>query len=235
MYILKLGLSCLLWLMGMSLAIADELLIGAAAGYKKPLESLFADFSSQRSDVKVKRFYGNVTQVLKQAEADGRVDLVVGDEKFINKSALPTHQRIKLGSGKLVVAYRQGIQLSNLSQLKALRVAVPDAKQAIFGQAAAEVIEKKGLALPNLKIVSSIPQVAAYVSSGEVDAGFLNLTEALALGDKIGGYWLLNPADYTPIVIQAALLTASPDADLAALADFLASQPAQQKLRDAGL
>lgn len=232
---LKQWVLILFGLITFSQALADELLVGAAAGYKKPLESLFADFSSQRSDIKVKRFYGNVTQVLKQAEADGRVDLVVGDEKFINKSGLPTHQRILLGSGQLVIAYRRGVTVSQASQLQTLRVATPDVKQAIFGQAAAEWLDKQGLSLSGLKTVSSIPQVAAYVSSGEVDAGFLNLTEALALGDKIGGYWLLNPADYTPIVIQAALLTASPDADLAALADFLASQPAQQKLHDAGL
>ena len=75
----------MLWLMSVSLVSAQELLVGAAAGYKKPLESLFVDFSVQQPNTKVKRFYGNVTQVLKQAEADGRVDLVVGDEKFINK------------------------------------------------------------------------------------------------------------------------------------------------------
>jgi molybdate transport system substrate-binding protein len=232
---LKFGLTCVLWLMSVSLVSAQELLVGAAAGYKKPLESLFVDFSVQQPNTKVKRFYGNVTQVLKQAEADGRVDLVVGDEKFINKSGLTTHQRIVLGNGQLVIAYRRGVTVSQASQLQGLRVAMPDAKQAIFGQAAAEWLDKQGLSLPGMKTVSSIPQVAAYVSSGEVDAGFLNLTEALALGEKIGGYWLLNPADYTPIVIQAALLTANPDADLAALADFLASQSAQQKLRDAGL
>lgn len=232
---LKLGLSGLLWLMGMSLALADELLIGAAAGYKKPLESLFADFSSQRSDIKVKRFYGNVTQVLKQAEADGRADLVVGDEKFITASGLRVHQRVLLGKGKLAIAYRQGIQLTTLAQLQLLRVAMPDAKQAIFGQAAAEVLQKKNLSLSDLKTVSSVPQVAAYVSSGEVDAGFINLTEALALGDKIGGYLLVDEADYTPIIIQAALLTPSPNAALKALADFLASASAQQKLREAGL
>lgn len=232
---LKLGLICLVWLMSLSLASADDVLIGAAAGYKKPLESLFADFSVQQPNTKVKRFYGNVTQVLKQAEADGRVDLVVGDEAFITKSGLSVYQRLLLGKGKLVIAYRQGIQLTTLAQLQSLRVAMPDAKQAIFGQAAAEVLQKKNLSLSDLKTVSSVPQVAAYVSSGEVDAGFINLTEALALGDKIGGYLLVDEADYTPIIIQAALLTPSPNAALKALADFLASASAQQKLREAGL
>jgi molybdate transport system substrate-binding protein len=232
---LKMGLICLVWLMSLSLASADDVLIGAAAGYKKPLESLFADFSTQQPNMKLKRFYGNVTQVLKQAEADGRVDLVVGDEAFISKSGLSVYQRLLLGKGKLVIAYRQGIQFRELQQLKSLRVAMPDAKQAIFGQAAAEVLQKKNLSLSDLKTVSSVPQVAAYVSSGEVDAGFINLTEALALGDKIGGYLLVDEADYTPIIIQAALLTPSPNAALKALADFLASASAQQKLREAGL
>lgn len=232
---LKLGLMCLVWLMSLSWASADDVLVGAAAGYKKPLESLFADFLAQQPNIKLKRFYGNVTQVLKQAEADGRVDMVVGDEAFITKSGLSVYQRLVLGKGKLVIAYRQGVELTNLLQLKSLRVAMPDAKQAIFGQAAAEVLQKNNLSLPDLKTVSSVPQVAAYVSSGEVDVGFINLTEAMALGNKIGGYLLVDEADYAPIIIQAVLLTATPDVELSALVRFLASESAQQKLREAGL
>jgi molybdate transport system substrate-binding protein len=214
---------------------AETLFIGAAAGYKKPLEALIAQFA-QSSGHDVKRYYGNVSQALKQAEMDGRVDLVVGDETFIQKSGLSVIESVNLGQGVLVLAYRQGLEIKDLSQLAQLSVAMAEPKQAIFGQATQQWLAKhSNVKIGDLKMVSTIPQVLAYVSSGEVDAGFINLTEALASRSKIGGYLSLDAQDYTPIRIQAVRLDAVDAPALTALMDFLRSESAQQQLRSFGL
>lgn len=208
-------------------ASAETLFIGAAAGYKKPLETLLTQFS-QSSGHEVKRYYGNVSQVLKQAELDGRVDLVVGDETFIQKSGLTVVESVNLGQGLLVLAYRQGVEVKTPSQLSSLRVAMAEPKQAIFGQATQQWLTKHPeIKIADLKQVSTIPQVMAYISSGEVDAGFVNLTEALAAKGKIGGYLSLDAQDYSPIRIQAARLDAVDNAALTALMQFLRSESAQ--------
>lgn len=235
MYILKSVIVGLFACMLATSVAAETLFIGAAAGYKKPLEALLTQFSHS-SGHEVKRFYGNVTQMLKQAEMDDRVDLVVGDEAFIQKSGLTVIESVELGKGVLVVAYRQGVQVKELPQLNSMRVAMAEPKQAIFGQATQQwLAQHPDIKIADLKPVSTIPQVMAYISSGEVDAGFVNLTEALAAGNKLGGYLTLDSRDYTPIRIQAARLDAADSAALTALMAFLRSESAQQQLRAFGL
>jgi len=47
-----------------------------------------------------------------------------------------------------------------------------------------------------------VPQVGSYLSSGEVDAGFVNKTEALALAGRAGPMLELPQSCYDPIEIS---------------------------------
>ena len=58
---------------------------------------------------------------------------------------------------------------------------------------------------PKLIEVASVPQVTSYLISGEVDAGFVNITDALGAGDKIGGYRVIE-GGYAPIRIVAGVI-----------------------------
>ncbi len=186
-------------------ARADGLLLGAAAGYKKPMEAVCTEFERE-SGLKLRRFYGNISQIVAQSARDGRVDVLVGDRAFLDKSGIAFSRRITLGQGRAVLAWRRGLHLQKLDQLATLRkVAMPDPKQAIYGRAAEEFLAHAALApAAPPKVVGSMSQVVAYLVSGEVDAGFINLTEALALGDAIGGYLELPGESHTPILIEAA-------------------------------
>ena len=53
--------------------------------------------------------------------------------------------------------------------------------------------------------IASVPQVMAYVSKGEVDAGFLNRTAARQGKDKIGGSVEITQG-YAPIEMVAAVV-----------------------------
>jgi molybdate transport system substrate-binding protein len=230
------------------------LLVMAGAGYKRPVEALCAAFT-QTSGVVVERSYGNLQQIFAQAQASGRVDVLVGDASFIDKAqGLQLPRRIPLGQGILTLAWRRNLPvpaglagLSGVRQLLAASswsVAMPNPQQAIYGFAAKQLLQAQGLwdgLQDRLKVVSTVPQVSAYLGSGEVDLGFMNLTEALAVKDQLGGFIQLPSGDgsYTEVAIVAALPDASKTAvalvNTQQFALFLETPAAREILRRAGL
>lgn len=84
--------------------------------------------------------------------------------------------------------------------------------------------------------MATVPQVSAYLTSGEVDAGFVNLTEALALSGRIGGYRELDPGLYDPIRIVAGVIRGRENRPgVAELAAFLETPEARAALARHGL
>uniref|UniRef100_D5X3P7 Molybdenum ABC transporter, periplasmic molybdate-binding protein n=1 Tax=Thiomonas intermedia (strain K12) TaxID=75379 RepID=D5X3P7_THIK1 len=229
------------------------LLLMAGAGYKRPVEALCADFTRE-TGIPVERSYGNLQQIFAQARASGRVDVLIGDADFIDHAKdLSLPQRQTLGQGKLVLAWRRKLlgrrspdpitdPVRDLPEMQS--ITLPNPQQAIYGRAAEQWLKAKGLWAPlqdKLKIVQTVPQVSAYLTSGQIDAGFLNLTEVLAVKGQLGGYLELQPGadSYAPIDIVAAFpeQTAQPEtsASRARFAQFLQSAQAQEILRRAGL
>ncbi len=178
-----------------------------------------------------------------------------GDASFIDKAQdLNLPRRIKLGHGILVLAWRRNLPVPagaaglagvrDLLAVPAHSVALPNPQQAIYGNAAKELLQAQGLwagLQDRLKLVGTVPQVSAYLTAGEVDLGFMNLTEALAVKDQLGGYITLpsGAGSYAEVLIVAAL----PDASKTPLthtnaqqfALFLETTQAQDILRRAGL
>lgn len=229
------------------------LLLMAGAGYKRPVEALCADFTRE-TGIPVERSYGNLQQIFAQARASGRVDVLIGDADFIDHAKdLSLPQRQTLGQGKLVLAWRRKLlgrrspdpitdPVRDLPEMQS--ITLPNPQQAIYGRAAEQWLKAKGLWAPlqdKLKIVQTVPQVSAYLTSGQIDAGFLNLTEVLAVKGQLGGYLELQPGagSYASIDIVAAFpeQTAQPEtaASRARFAQFLQSAQAQEILRRAGL
>lgn len=237
-------------------ALAAEpasLLVMAGAGYKRPVEALCADFT-QQTGIAVERSYGNLQQIFAQARASGRVDVLIGDADFIDHAKdLDLPQRISLGQGKLVLAWRRKLMgrrspdpitdpVRDLPEMQS--ITMPNPQQAIYGRAAQQWLKAKGLwdgLQDKLKIVQTVPQVSAYLTSGQIDAGFMNLTETLAVKGQLGGYVELPPGadSYAPIDIVAAFAPegAQPATAQAraAFASFLKSPQARAVLERAGL
>lgn len=189
-------------------ASADALLIAAGAGYKKPLTEIYAAFT-QATGIQVEAAFGNMQQILAQTRDSGRVDLVVGERDFLSKTGL-FERYLALGQGRLVLAYGPK-RLSGYPALTAPeveRIALPDPKKAIYGRAAIQFLERSGL-LPEvqdkLMTLAGVPQVSAYLVAGTVDAGFINVTDALGLGDRISGFEELPAALYDPPEIVVAV------------------------------
>jgi molybdate transport system substrate-binding protein len=84
--------------------------------------------------------------------------------------------------------------------------------------------------------VATVPQVSTYVATGEVDAGFVNLTEALALEGRIGARLDAPASCYDPIELSAGVVKGRGDSAAArAFIDYLATPAARRVLERHGL
>ncbi|MCZ6134606.1 molybdate ABC transporter substrate-binding protein [Campylobacter ureolyticus] len=84
---------------------------------------------------------------------------------------------------------------------------MPDAKKAVYGLAASQAISNLNLNIKDkLLYVATVPQSASYVVSGEVDAGFVNSSEALSIKDKIEQILTVKSELYSEISIVALKL-----------------------------
>lgn len=81
-----------------------------------------------------------------------------------------------------------------------------------------------------------LPQVSAYLLNGEVDAGFINRSEALAHKDKLGTILPMPAQCHDPIDLSLAVLKDRPDSPaLHAWTQFLNSGQAKSILARHGL
>ena len=235
----KLFLLLILLLTSASVSAADSLLIASGAGYKTVIEPLAKAYAEQTGKT-VERIYGNMGQVIGQAGTSGKVDLLVGEEGFLRASNLPLAESTELGRGRLVLAWPRGkAEPTDLLDNAVKRVAQPDPERAIYGKAAREYLKNTGLLQglgERLVIVGTVPQVFTYLATGEVDAGFMNLTQALAARDKLGGYREMDGTKYRHIAISCIRLESSPHPGAAqAFADFLKTDAARAVIAAHGL
>lgn len=188
---------------------ADGLKIAVGAGYKKPIQEVLKAY--ELTHPKVDAMYGNMSQIFAHAKQE-EVALVVGDKKFLEAQKeirFVSYQDI--GLGRAVIVYAKGMRLDDALDISKESIAIPEPKKAIYGDAAMEFFNNAKLydkVKEKLIIVATVPQVATYVMTHEVDMGVVNLTAALDAGDKIGGFVEIPSPLYTKIEITAGSLDA---------------------------
>lgn len=224
-----------------NLAFSAELLIVSGGGYKKPMQAIIAEYQAQTGK-QVDASFGNMRQITSQAQASSKIALAIGDEKFFNQTQDLFSNSLPIGEGKLVIAWAQNSpQIKTPADLKnpqISRIALPHPKKAIYGRAATEWLKAEKLETELQDVLlqaSTIPQVSSYLVAREVDAGFINLTDAIGLGQRIGGYTILENG-YSPIKIVAATVKGHENnPELKAFNNFLASDKAKQIFNQFGL
>ncbi|RKJ96926.1 molybdate ABC transporter substrate-binding protein [Alicycliphilus denitrificans] len=233
-------LACAALLLAVNAWAADTLLVAAGAGYRKPVMELLEDFSKS-SGIRTEASFGNMKQVETQARQNPDIALLIGDRAFLEPIGLAERFQ-HLGTGRLVLVTARGQAIASLADLREprfKRIALPDRTKAVYGNAAATCLARLGLAQPlteRLVEVATVPQVSAYVATGEVDAGFLNRTEALALQGRAGAA-IDAPQDcYDPIELSVGVLKGRAGGAAArAFLDYLASPAARQVLERHGM
>lgn len=223
-------------------AFAETLTLAAGAGYKRPISEIIQAYETSGGG-KIDQIYGNMGQITMQARASGNIAFIVGEEAFLKSSGVEFSAFHDIGAGVLVIAYGKKLKLQQPEDLlsqKVARVAMPNEKHAIYGKAAKEFLHKTGLRdklEKKLLVVSTVPQVSAYLISGEVEAGFINLTDALYIKDKIGGYLAPDRATYNPIKLVLGVTRGYEEkTDSARFVKFVQTDPqVKQILQRAGL
>lgn len=193
---------------------AQEMMVASGAGYKKPVGEIINVFQ-KNTGITVNAIYGNLQMVAGQAKQSGEVACIIGDRKFLAKlgSTVTFTDYTVLGKGILVLAYRKGVSINSVEEIldsKISSVFMPQDGKAIYGIAGKEALKSLGYydkVSAKLTQVATVPQVVSYLLTGEADAGFINLTEALANKDKLGGYIIISQDNYTLIEIVAGTVT----------------------------
>lgn len=219
------------------LQAAESVLIAAGAGYKRPLLALYDTFEHE-SGIKVRAAFGNMRQVLAQTRDSGQVDLLVGERGFLAESGLFARD-VALGQGRLMLVYAEGIEARELDAVAIKRIALPDPDKAIYGRAAYQALERSGqldAVRPRLSILSTVPQVAAHLRAGSVEAGFINGTEARSLEATPMHIEDVDPAFYdAPQIVIGIPQDHTPSASTQAFLDFIATEKARDLLKGYGL
>jgi len=226
-----------------STALAETLTLAAGAGYKRPLSEIIQAYETSGGG-KIDQIYGNMGQIMMQAEASGNIAFIVGEEAFLKTSSgLKFSSFQPIGEGVLVIAYGKKSNLQRPEDLlkpEIEKVAIPDEKHAIYGKAGKEFLRNTKLLdkIQNkLLVVSTVPQVSAYLISGDVEAGFINVTDALYIKDKIGGYLIPDRTTYTPIKLVLGVIKGyEENTEVKKFQGFLKGDPkVKEILKKAGL
>jgi molybdate transport system substrate-binding protein len=206
-------------------ARSDEITLAAGAGFRRPISEIAVAFEKEKGH-KIAQIYGHMGQVLAQARDSGKVAIVCGDRSVLDGAkGLTFGGFAKLGLGKLVVAYRKGLTLTqpeDIQKPEFKRVGIPDQANAIYGKAGRQFLERASLAKaidPKLLAVATVPQVTSYLVSGEIDAGFVNATDAIGAAGNIGGFVEVDQKLYDPVEVSCGIVAAS--ATGPAVADFM--------------
>lgn len=186
-----------------------ELWIAAGAGYKKPIQEISESFY-KKSGIKINKIFGNMQTVSAQVKQSDQIAILIGDKNFLKSKAMGIkfNSYATIGKGILVLAYTKSIKITSISDIlndNIKRISIPDTLKAVYGKAAMELLSSKqyySKIEDKIIISATVPQVSSYLISGEIDAGFINLTDAIGLKGSIGGYITLKNG-YTPIQIVA--------------------------------
>ncbi len=206
-------LSLLVLFVGASLVSAQTLMIASAGGYKKPVMEAMKSFE-KATGIKTDAAFGNIQMVSSQAKQTGEISCIIGDRKFLAAlgSTVTFASYQPIGKGILVLAYRKGMSLDKVEDMasdKVKTIFMPQDKKAIYGIAGTEALKSYGYSSKlagKITRVATVPQVVSYLVTGEADAGFINLTEATANKDRLGGYLVVRQDRYTEILIVAGVV-----------------------------
>lgn len=225
-----------------SAAFAGGATVTTGAGYMKMAQELCAAYKAETGKTVQEMYGGNIGQMLAQIEAGSGANIVISDRGTLDgvKSGVKFESYQPLGSTVLVLAWRKGVKITaaaDLEQADIKTVCYPDPKAAIYGRAAAKFLETSGIGAKikdKVSQVSTVPQVLGYLTSGEMDAGFINRVAARSGAEKLGGS--LEIADgYQPISMTAAVVQGQANPEVKAFLNFLRTDKAKEILKKQGV
>ena len=225
-------------------AQAETLTVAVAANFKKPAEEIGAAFKAKTGD-EVKYAFGATGQFAAQIRNGAPFDIILAADDTtapaLAKDGLAlASSNFVYARGTLVLysttlpVKEQGEQILRKGDFAHVSIANP--KTAPYGTAAIEAMKKMGVydALkPKIVEGSNIGQTFDFVATGNAQAGFVALSQAIGAGK--GQWWVVPQADYAPIDQSAILLKPGENKAVAkAYLDFLRGPEARTVIEKYG-
>src|SRR5271157_2454356 len=243
-------LLALLLLLTGAFAVAQEIVVAAAADMSAALPQLVASYTKKTGQT-VKLSFGSSGNLTNQIRNGAPFDVFFSaDEEYPQQliaeglASKDTLYRYAVGRLVLWVPGDSALDLSKLGMQALLdpsvkKISIANPATAPYGRAAAATLRHSGIydqVSSRLVLGENVSQAAQFVESGNAQAGLIALSHALApaLKDK-GRYWAV-PLDAYPTLNQAAVVLSKskqPDAARKFL-DFVRSPEATSLLSSYG-
>jgi molybdate transport system substrate-binding protein len=185
-------------LMWPALGSAVDITVSAAASLREAFTEIGKDFEKANAGTRAVFNFGASGQLLQQISRGAPVDVFASaDRETMDRAQaqnlIARDTRVNFVANKLVavVPVNSPLKVSQLSDLSSsdvqrIGLGTPDSVQA--GRYAKEALELAGLWTqlePKYVFGQNVRQVLDYVARGEVDVGFVYLTDAALLKDKV--------------------------------------------------
>lgn len=217
----------------------NELLVSAAASLKDALEEIKPMYSKQNSNVAVTYNFGSSGSLQQQIEQGAPVDVFISAAKkqmdaLQSKNLLLNETRKNLLKNKMVLIVPKNNttikSFRDLGTTQAKKIAVGEPGSVPAGQYAQETLTSLGLfnqVKDKLVFAKDVRQVLSYVETGNVDAGFVYLTDAKT-SNEVKIVATASEASHSPIVYPVAVIKNSKSLNNAkGFVQFLSSRQAK--------
>lgn len=227
---------------------AQELTLSVAISMKEAVEEVGRGFMQGRPGVRLRYNLGASGELQKQIEAGAPVDLFVSAaqrqmDELERRGLVAVASRRAFAKNVLTVVKPADSRIdlarpADLLDPRVERVVIGNPRTVPVGQYAEESLRALGLwerLLPRLVFAENVRQALEYVARGEVDAGVVYATDALARAGRVREAFRPPEDTYRPVIYPVAVVAASRHPGLArAFVDALAGREGQSTLARLG-
>lgn len=205
-------------------AQATEITVSAAASLREAFTAMQQEFQNQHPDMRVNTNFAASNPLLKQLQEGAPVDVFASaDQATMDKAAaskvIDPASRVNFAVNDLVMivpAKGSVRQVEDLNTPAVQRIAIGNPESVPAGRYARQALHSLGQwdkLKDKLVMGESVRQVLDYVARGEVDAGFVYMTDAKISAPKTEIRATMQGHD--PVVYPIALCSASKNAKAA--------------------
>lgn len=220
-----------------------RLTVSAAVSLRQPLEKIQQLYQRSKPSTQITYNFGSSGSLQQQIEQGAPVDLFISAsskqmDTLQQKNLLHPGSKKPLLTNQLVlITPKNNTVVTSVNELaRANRIALGEPKSVPAGQYAEESLKHYQLldrVQPKLIYGKDVRQVLTYVETGNVDAGFVYLTDA-KFSDKVKIVATVPSQAHQPIVYSIAQLERSKHQESQDFANFLESDAAVKVFKQYG-
>lgn len=228
-------------------ALATDVQVAVAANFSKPMQQLAADFEAI-SGYSVGLSAGSTGKLYAQIRNGAPFDIFVAADQrrpseLVKQGLASKDSQFTLAIGQLALWSADPTLIDGspaiLQQQQLTKLAIASPKTAPYGAAAVEVLAQLALYADwQGKLIQgqNISHTYQYVSSGNVQAGFVALSQVYHYGELIkGSAWLVPTELHQPLNLDAVLLNKAHHVSAAqGFLDYLQSDQAKTLIQSFG-